>query len=179
MEDEQGSDKEPKRAEYRTAPWVRILLVASLAMNLLVVGAVSSFILRDGQGPRGGPGRPPALSEAGLGPLVAVLDPQSRQEIRGALQEAGPRFRALRDETRQEMTLVLAALRADEFDPSVFDAIFDRQAPRVREMRDIGQSALIERLADMTVAERRALADRMEEAIARASSRPKMRDKKK
>lgn len=165
-------------AGYRTAPWVRILLVVSLALNLLVVGAVGSSVLRDEPGRRGGPGRPPALSEAGLGPLVAVLDPQSRQEIRGALQEAGPRFRALRDETRQEMTLVLAALRAEEFDSSVFQAIFDRQAPRVREMRDIGQSALIERLETMSVAERRALADRMEEAIARAHSRSKMRDKK-
>ena len=89
--------------------WMRLLLLASLALNLLIAGTGVGMILR------GGP-PPVAVRDLGFGPFAAALSPEDRAALRrdwAARSGAkGDGRRALREDIRA----LLDTLRADPFD---------------------------------------------------------------
>jgi len=142
---------------------LRIVFGLSLALNLLVVGALVGAILRPG-------------------PLLRDMEP--RVTLGRVLYKELPREerRALRREVRQNVgrdTLrqasvapqLYAALRADPFDPDAVRQLMDRQAQALQ----VGQSAMrdgwLTVLSRMTLEERVAYADRLRDA-ARDKPRP-------
>ena len=85
--------------------WMRVLLVLSLALNLLVAGLLIGDALTGG-----GPGRGPRPAEMALGPVAQALDPADRRAILGTLR-GNPGLRPLGREERiaglQEIAAVL------------------------------------------------------------------------
>lgn len=146
---------------------MRVVLFASLALNLLVVGAVAGFLV---MGPPGPPHDRPGGDDPAL-PYTRALTEDQRRDLRGAL-----RGEVLRD--RQEMRAIregvitgyreaLGVLRADPYDPAALEALMAAQAERSAAVRVRGQKVLSDYVAGMSAAERAAYADRLEETLAK------------
>ena len=150
-------------ASQSTAPrWMRVLLVLSLALNLLVAGLVvgDAFV-------GGGPGRGPRPAEMTLGPLARALDEDDRRAILRSLR-GHPDIEALgRDRRDQGIEDIVAAFRAEPFDPEQARAALSVQAEQVGRVQAAAQQALVDRLAAMETEARRAFADRLEQARGR------------
>ena len=103
--------------------WLRVLLFASLAANLLVVGLVA------GAASYGG-GRAMAAREPGFGFFEAALDKADRAALRAAFLARAEGVRTPRREMRARMESILAALRADPYDPAALEAAMAAAAAR-------------------------------------------------
>lgn len=144
--------------------WVLPLLFLSLAMNLLVVGVVIGWLISPG-----GPKRSDFGSARGLvgEPFLRALpEEQRRAMLRDAMREA-PRIRESRENLRARFDAFLGALRAEPFDTDLVADLLDQQRSVAQRRQDIGEGLLLERLAAMTPAERRAYADRLESSLRR------------
>ena len=137
--------------------WMRVLLVVSLALNLLVAGVVIGDIVTDG-----GHGRGPRPVEITLGPFARAMDPQDRHAILGSLR-GNPEFRPhSREERAAAFGEILATLRAEPFDRARAEAALSARAERVQDLERVVQGALVDRLAAMSADQRTAFADRLE-----------------
>lgn len=139
---------------------LKIALAVSLAFNLCIVGVIAGVMLRDGP-PRGG-GR-----DFGLGPLSEALSHEDRRALRKDFVARHPDIRDARRQMRAEFDAVVAALRADPFDPAALDGALAAIAARNQSLLDTGRELVAERLKAMTVAERAAFADRLEKRVGR------------
>ncbi len=146
--------------------WQKVLLFGSLAVNLLIVGAVAGAILRGG--PLGGPGPGARDGRGAEAPYTRAFTDAQRREIR---RQLGRAFRqqgdkaAERDALAADYRKALALLRADTFEPERLTALIDRQSARGESRRQIGQEVLSAYIATMSPAERLAFADRLEDGI--------------
>jgi uncharacterized membrane protein len=140
-----------------TPLWVKMLLVGSLALNLLVVGIVAGFALR-------GEGRAPVAREGGW-PYVAALPPRDRlavgRDIRQALRAGG----ITREARRSSFEEALALLRRDPFPEERFEALLARQFAAASLVQEAGRRALLAKVAAMRPDERARYADRLAEAM--------------
>ncbi len=146
----------------RLSPWVRGLLVTSLALNLLVVGVIGSWALRHG-GTHGGH-HPSRLDMAG-GPLTRALSDKDRREIGQKMRSAyrdGGRTRATQS---AGFDALVADLRAVPFDPETVAERMSQQREGFRDRLELGQRLLLEHLAAMSDSDRAAYADRLEARI--------------
>jgi uncharacterized membrane protein len=157
-------------SENQTKPrnWQRILLVASLALNLCIIGAVAGIALG------GGPKDRVQRFDLTVGPLTRAMDSDRRDAIREDLRESGA-FRAEdRAGMRRDVAALLVTLRQDGFDEAAFRDVLMRQRDRMQS----GQAAVIEAVAaqvtDMSPQERAAFADALEEQFRRTP--PPQRD---
>ena len=139
---------------------VRIVLVLSLAANLLVVGVVAGGWIA---------GRGPMMALGGfdmtLGPFTDALEPNDREAVRERLRtraDLRPRDRRERD---QLIATFLDAVRADPFDAAAVEAIFADQRNRATAGMSAGQDVLLERLKMMTPAQRAAFAGRLTQRL--------------
>lgn len=140
--------------------WMRVLLVVSLALNLLIAGAVAGTVLR------GGPS-PVAVRDVGIGPFAAALSPEDRATLRREFMARSMADGTTRRERREEMRTLLAALRADPFDPGALQASLSRLADRVAGRMDLGLTLIEERVIALSEADRLAFADRLEREMRR------------
>lgn len=137
--------------------WLRWLLAASLALNLLVGGLVLGEALRGGP-----PGKGPHPTEIALGPLARALEEGDRRAILDSLR-GRPELDPLgRRERGAAFGDILAAVRADPFDEAGLRAAMGRQAARVEAAQRATQEAVVARIAALTPEERAAFADRLE-----------------
>uniref|UniRef100_UPI003569FCF9 periplasmic heavy metal sensor n=1 Tax=Shimia sp. TaxID=1954381 RepID=UPI003569FCF9 len=67
----------------RMRPWLRVLLVLSLAFNLVIIGAAAGLALRFG---RAGP--PPFLVEGPGSPMVMALSHEHRRAVGRSIRRA-------------------------------------------------------------------------------------------
>lgn len=128
----------------------KIVLVASLALNLavagLVVGTVLSGRLGDG---------PPRNFDLGLGPVARALEPQERRSMGRDMRQS----RVLRDvDLRGRSEALIAALKADPFDPAQVSALLDAQAAQLARVQQTAQAALLRAIINMTPERRAAFA---------------------
>jgi len=142
----------------------RIVLVLSLALNLLiaglVVGGVASGRFQDG---------PPRNFSFGVGPMAAALSPQERRQLGRSLRED----RVLRDvNLRGRVTAITSVLRSDPFDADAFADLLANQGAQVARMQESAQNALTATIAAMTPERRQAFADQVEQEMAKARQRP-------
>jgi uncharacterized membrane protein len=153
-------------------PWIRVLLVGSLAMNLLVVGLVAGVMVRGGPFGGGPSGREPVT------PYTRAI----AETDRGALRRELGRALRNRDGTRGEVTAAykeaLSILRADPYDAAAMEAILRKQAELTDRRRRQGEAFLAGYLARMSIDERHAYADRLEDEIERFRRKHAGRDGK-
>jgi uncharacterized membrane protein len=143
--------------------WLKLALIVSVALNLAVAGLVLGAWL--GDGPRKGLPR-----DMSFGPFSEALSDQDRRALRKGLMERMGEFRTSREAARIEFAGLLAALRADPFDPAALKAALAAIETRNAERLELGRSLIETRLVEMSTAERQAFADRLESGLRR---RPK------
>lgn len=141
---------------------IRILLVASLALNLAVVGLAAGWALRHAGG--GGGAHPSRLDMAG-GPLTRALSKEDRHAIGQKMRETWHKADDGRADLRDSYDALLADLRAVPFDPARVSARMRQHRERFAVRFEMGQEVLVGHLATMSDADRRAYADRLEDRI--------------
>ena len=150
--------------------WQRILLVSSLALNLIVVGVVAgSFI-------GGGPSKSAQRFDLTAGPLTRAMNSENREAVRDALRESGAFRTQDRSAMRQDMQALVATLRAEVFDADQFQEVLSRQRNRLQSGQQTVLSVVSDQIEDMTLEERAAFADRLEDQVRRGPPQRRDRD---
>lgn len=161
------SDADAKTPAERGKPGMRrgvkILLFASLALNLAVAGVVIGAVVKhrfDGDDRR------PRIEGPG-GPLTRALSREDRREIGKALRAEFGAMRPSRDKIRADYDRVIAALRAEPYDAATVRAVVSEQSEAMDARMRAGQAQLLKRLDEMTPDERARFAGRLEEVLDR------------
>lgn len=161
MDENVTADRTPSRG-------LRRALYVSVAVNLLVVGAVVGLLAAHGLRE----GHPYGDRGVGFGRYTQALSPQDRAALRDAYRgqmhdmmrqgAGGAEYDDPRALFHAERAGIVAALRADPFDPAAVQALFDRQKMRMTAAIALGQSLLLQRISAMSPQERAVFADRVE-----------------
>lgn len=148
---------EDKLPASRPSRLWRIVLVVSLALNLAIAGIVVGAVVSG----RAGDG-PPRSFELGIGPMARALEPQERRAIGRALRQD----RSLRGvDFRGRVNDMIAALRAEPFDPEALRALMEEQSASIAGIQAKAQDATLSQIIAMTPDRRRAFADQVAEEL--------------
>jgi len=163
---------EPK-APSRTPRWVKIVLVLSLAFNLMIVGvAAGGFAGKDRKGgPRGGPDRVSVPGDLAPRAFIAAIPKEDRMELAQTFRDRVRPEDGRRAELRARVQALLVALRSDPFDPEAISVLMREQRATILERQEKGQMVFLEYLTGLSADERSAFADKLEKSI-RRSQRP-------
>ena len=141
---------------------LKLVLTFSLALNVAVVGLFFGSFLRDG------PHRARvAMGDVSFGAYNQALSPESRQALRQAFRDN----KAPKENLRFPFESVVAALRAEPFDPSAFASLLEEQAKITARRYDMGQTLFNDHISDLSKTERQAFANRLETMAKRAKIR--------
>ncbi|PJE30797.1 Uncharacterized membrane protein [Pseudooceanicola antarcticus] len=163
---ETGPETSPPGApRARLGAGLRILLFASLALNLAVVGLIIGFLTR-------APFRPPPRPDQVGGALTFALTEKDRRIIGREVFRAMRRGENENRTRRAEYAAVLAALRAEPFEPEALRGSFELQRQAAMRLQVAGQRALMDRILQMSPEERAAFADRLEQGLKRRDEKP-------
>lgn len=147
------TDRKPPRMRL----WLRLLLVVSLALNLLVAGLAVGAVIRFGEERERV--RPPM-------PLGALLYRELPREDRKLLRDRNIGSREEREARRRADAKELnAALRAVPFDPARIVAFLEREATRQEGLEEAMRQAWLNRVTAMDDTDRAAYADRLQQAL--------------
>lgn len=145
----------PAAPGARRIAWLKVALVASLALNLLFVGAgVARFLVGDR------PERVMGLSQVQIIPrkFFGELDRARRDELVGLFRQFGPSFRDGRKEARDQVVLIADALEAEPYDPARVKAAIDGFTARSEALVATGGQAALIMIERLTPDERKLLA---------------------
>ncbi len=147
-------------SSQKTPLWLRLTLLASLAVNVLVLGAVAGFLIL------GGPDRRADRDRSDFGTFYTrALSEEDRRALRrdfmSGLRENGRDRGAL----LADLQTTLETLRATPFDPEAFATAMADQSNRRLRREEIGRQLLANRIAAMSDQDRAAYADRIEERL--------------
>ncbi|MGR3661299.1 MAG: periplasmic heavy metal sensor [Paracoccaceae bacterium] len=151
--------------------WMRPLLFVSLALNLLVVGAVSGMVLRHDPKARYENTHTSPMRNLGYGPYDRALSPKDRGEINREIAKRDGDLRANRNEVRLQFTTLLVLLRATPFDADAVRNIVEGQRTKLNERQLIGQNVLLNRITAMSDGERATFAGHLERSLRRSLRR--------
>lgn len=134
---------------------IKVILFASLALNLVIVGVIVGAIARFG----GEHGR-----SVHRDPMIRALSLEDRRAVGRAVREAqGGDRRALGRALGEVMDEIIAALEAEPLDRAALEAAMARKSALLRGRRDAGEAAIVETLIRMSAQERRAFARKLKE----------------
>lgn len=152
-----------KTTGVKTAPWVKVALVASLALNLAVAGVVAGAVLNHRRD--GGPEMRPQ-TDAVYGAYAHALGRKDRRAIFEAMRTRPGDFRAVQAARAQGFARVIDALRAEPFDMSVLKSVLDEQLAQATARQSLGQELLLERIEAMSADDRAEFATRLQDVLA-------------
>ncbi|WP_306115499.1 MULTISPECIES: periplasmic heavy metal sensor [unclassified Roseovarius] len=155
--------EEMKPAPGGMKPWLRVLLVVSLAMNLLVVGALIGALVTWSNWRSHHPSR---LAMAG-GPLTRALAPEDRRAIGKEMRKAHRKEKGNRARHHGELMGLVADLKAEPFDPEAVEQRLARHRKSFDDRLGLGLELLTARLTQMTAEDRAAYADRLQDVLTR------------
>jgi uncharacterized membrane protein len=152
----------------RRINWLAWALIASLALNLLFVGAgVTRFLVRES------PERVARLTQAQLIPrkFFSELDSARKTELLGVFREMGPAFRDGRRAAREEMASLATALEAEPYDAARVKAVVDSFSARSSDLVAAGGQTALKLIAMLTPEERKFLAQQIRQRGERGRGR--------
>lgn len=135
---------------------LRIVLVASLALNVAVIGAVAGMAMSS-KNQRAMPQR----VSFEFGAIGRVLDREDRRAIGDKLRKSGPRPMSPSAQ-RAQVGEIAQALRAVPFDPDLLTELMGNLRDQSSRVQQNAQSAFIAHLTAMTPERRMELADRLD-----------------
>lgn len=130
--------------------WMRIVLIASLAFNLLILGAVAGKILR-----HGGPGHGHDHRDGVHRMFHAVPEPR-RAELKALLDADKAEIEKRRAEVARLRQAARDLIAKDTFDTAAVEAAVNAVMAARMELRQLVTKRFIAALARMTTEERRA-----------------------
>lgn len=141
----------------------RTVLVLSLALNLAVLGMVvgAGFSGRFSD-------HAPRSFDFGLGPVARALDPSERRAV-GSVMRRDDALRSV--DLRGNASEMIAALRADPFDPARLETLMADQMVQTAVIQRSAQQALLMEITDMSPERRANFADRLDEELTRRRDR--------
>jgi uncharacterized membrane protein len=153
----------------RPKRWPKVLLALSLTLNLAVLGAVAGAHLRDTRDvSRFPPAERSTLRDAGVGPFFDALPREMRTRMGERLRERAGGLGPDRTALAEDFRAMLAALRAEPYDPARLAAVLADQQQRLQARVEAGRAVLLEEIAAMTPRERADFADRLERGFRHA-----------
>lgn len=144
----------------RRFPWLKAALIASLALNLLFLGAgVTRFVMHDR------PERVAGLSQVQIIPrkFFGELDRDRRAELVAIFREYSPKFRDGRRAAREEIVGLASALETEPYDPARVKAAIDSFSARNVGLITAGSEAAMTLIDRLTPEERKLLARQIRE----------------
>jgi uncharacterized membrane protein len=152
----------PQIAPSKTPRWVKVALVASLAVNLAVAGVVGGAVLRHGHdgGDKAGFPRDPAF-----GGYARALSREDRRAILTEMHNRRPERATIRKDRLKTFGEVITALKAEPFDPAAVRALLKAQLDMSAEAQTLGRDLLMSRITAMSPSERAAFAARLQDAL--------------
>lgn len=167
------SNSAEKSGKFR---WSRVILALSLALNLAVVGLIAGAFLGK---ERDAPPRGYSSRDVGYAPYISALNKDERRAVGRKLMNAAPSRDEARDARREGFEQILDALRATPYDPAALEAAISSQREDLARRQQVGQDILVERVHNMTVAERQAYAQRLDQILTRPErpDRPERSDR--
>lgn len=162
--------QDPKTGKSRR--WPKVLLAVSLVFNFLVIGAVVGANIRNDHDMRGtAPGARETMRDTGFAPMIDAMPREARRDIGARLRAEGGATRPDRAALEAEFAEILAALRAQPFDPDRLSTVLSAQQARVSGRIEAGRRVIVEALAEMSAQDRAAFADRLEQRLSRGPER--------
>ena len=140
------------------------LLFVSLALNLLVVGAIVGRALSPDAPFKRDRIDGPVRSVIGE-PFVRALTREDRKALLSDLRSEAPRIRENRESLRARFQAFLAAVRSDPFDADKVRRLLADQRSVAQGRQELGEVLLLNRLEAMSAEERAAYADRLEKGL--------------
>lgn len=131
-------------------PWMRILLVLSLAFNLAIIGLVAGHVFGDGPDRRS--------PDAGLWRYGAAMPEPHRRAMLRAMREDRPNWEGARTGLRESRARLADALVAEPFDPGAVAAVLAAERALLGALAERGGAILVAAVERMTDEERRAYA---------------------
>ena len=157
-----GAARDPKPAPAPGKPGrkMRWVLVASLGLNLLILGIVAGGWIDRSRAPDR---RMPR--EVAFGPFTEALDSADRRALRGAFLDQSDKLREMRTTARDDTARLIAALRADPYDPAATEAAFSGLRSGTMSRMELGERLLLDRIGQMDTPQRQGFADRLAERL--------------
>lgn len=147
----------------------RVLLGASLALNLLFIGGLVGAIAKGPSARAPGPN-----SREISAPYVAAFDRETKREIRKEMRARLPKRETSIGATRSDYNTFLELLRAEAFDEARAAQVIEQQMDRAGVFLKLGRELSLEKISQMSKPERVAYADRFEEFLkTRKKRRPR------
>lgn len=183
MSDQENSDVKDHAAPRvgGTRLWVKVVLTLSLGVNLLIVGMIAGNFLRntgaDAHEHGGMLAEARIMRELGLGPFLGAFPADHRRDLARSLRDHVGTPQGMRENLAQELGDMLAALRAEPYDPAALDRVLSQQKRRVADRADAAKSVILDAIQAMSPAERAKFADRMERSMRRALENAEHRER--
>lgn len=153
-------------SKLKTPLWMRLTLLISLALNVLVIGAVIGFVLT------GGPEKRAERDRSDFGSFYTrALSDEDRRALRRDFMNGLERQGRDRTAFIADMRATVDTLRAQPFNPEAFVSALSEQSTQRARREEMGQRVLANRVAAMSDAERAAYADRIEDRLTSLSER--------
>lgn len=155
---------------------LKYALIASLAVNLLVVGGVAGAMYTFGKHPpRYGTGR---SEDFGLMGLTRHLPEERRKALRKQLREDRDKLRPMIDDLRSARRDAADKLAAEPFDRNALESAFAVTGEKDRALRQAAVTAFLGHAEQLTAAERSMLADWWRKKNAPFKERKRKKDEK-
>ena len=133
-----------------TARSWRWALVASLALNLLLLGVLGTWLWRSDSR-----SDPSALAEA-----VATLPEPDRTTLGHLLDQRRAERKAILDDLSQLRTATTEAMSADPYDPAKAAAALAAMSDKFNELRDVVEETVLEIMPKLPAEQRRKMLER-------------------
>ena len=137
---------------------LKIALAVSVAVNLGIAGMVGGIAWKGGPGGRADM----MVRDFGFGPFNDALLPEDRKALRQTVLARADEIRVARQLMQADGVTILAALRAQPFDPASLGAALDAQARHLGERLKFGSDVIRDYILSLSPESRAAFADRLE-----------------
>lgn len=155
--------------------WLVPLLVASVAVNLVIVGAAFSGQFWPDHGGRKGSHRSADLMPR---PFFRALDEERREELVEVFRARKTEWREERRALRAAATAFADALEREPFDAQLAQSAIADHAARSHQLIDIGAAVAADLIEALTPAERRDLAQAIRQRIDEDRQRRERRERR-
>jgi uncharacterized membrane protein len=145
---------------------LRLLLIASLTLNFLMIGLAIGAVIA---GPHGR--RPPSM-ELDLGPFASALDREDRRAIAREMMGRHDERAFSRRDREEMMRALVDALRAEPFSPDRLRNLIEDQREVVQAAQGRALDAVLGRIIAMSPESRLAFADRLAGNLGSSSEGP-------
>lgn len=142
----------------------RIVLVTSLAVNLLMIGVAGGAYLRDGGGP-------PRGFDVQLGALTSALSTKDRRAIGEQLRQGMEQRGQTHRDRRAAFESLVETVKMQPFDPEALALVIREQQNQQTVLQERALGVFVSHVTEMSAEERSAFAKRLRDGVVRRDER--------